>query len=362
MKKGSNASSDTLFSLSRRDVLRSMAATTLFTPMLIRPVAAQDRRIVVRTTGGDLTQSQNEHLIRPFMKETGIEVVSITSGPAPLNMIRGMVDTKTYSWDMAEISKTTALIFGDKYLDPLRLENDATIAMIPEHMRTPYYVPSYLYASLFGYREDRLAGKPAPRSWADFYDLSKVAGRRSLRRAALDTLESALLADGVPPAQLYPLDTERAFRKLDTVKKQIAVWWETGSQTTHLIATGEADLVATWNQRVTAAAASGTPARIVWNQGYYTTAGWGILKGTPKADLCREFIRYTSDPQRQAAWVQKPSVGPVQPRAFDYIPADVATRLPTYPENFRQLFPVDEAFWAQNRAALEEKFDAWLLS
>lgn len=195
-----------------------------------------------------------------------------------------------------------------------------------------------------------------------FYDLSKVAGRRSLRRAALDTLESALLADGVPPAQLYPLDTERAFRKLDTVKKQIAVWWETGSQTTHLIATGEADLVATWNQRVTAAAASGTPARIVWNQGYYTTAGWGILKGTPKADLCREFIRYTSDPQRQAAWVQKPSVGPVQPRAFDYIPADVATRLPTYPENFRQLFPVDEAFWAQNRAALEEKFDAWLLS
>lgn len=362
MENSCNAGSGKLFSMNRRDVLRTLAATTLCTPMLIRPATAQERRIVVRTTGGDLTQSQNEHLILPFTKETGIEVVSITSGPAPLNMIRGMVDTQTYSWDMAEISKTTALIFGDKYLEPLGLDNDPTVSMIPDHLRTPYYVPSYLYASVFGYREDRLSGDAAPKSWADFYDLAKVPGRRSLRRAALDTLESALLADGVDPAQLYPFDVDRALNKLNSLKKDIAVWWETGSQTTHLIATGEVDMVATWNQRISTATAGGTPAKIVWNQGYYTTAGWGILKGAPKADLCREFIRYTSDPQRQAAWVQKPSVGPVHPRAFDHIPADIASLLPTYPDNFRQMFPVNEAYWAENRAALEEKFDAWLLS
>lgn len=362
MKNSSNTESGKLFSMNRRDVLRSLAATTLCTPMLIRPSAAQDRRIVVRTTGGDLTQSQNEHLILPFIKETGIEVVSITSGPAPLNMIRGMVDTQTYSWDMAEISKTTALIFGDQYLEPLGLEADATISMIPDHLLTPYYVPTYLYASVFGYREDRLSGDAAPKSWADFYDLAKFPGRRSLRRAALDTLETALLADGVDPAELYPFDLDRAFKKLDTVKSDIAVWWESGSQTTHLLATGEVDAIATWNQRISTAIAGGTPAKIVWNQGYYTTAGWGVLKGTPKADLCREFIRFTLDPQRQAAWVQKPSVGPVNPGAFDYIPADVAPSLPTYPDNFNQMLSVNEAYWAENRAALEEKFDAWLLS
>ena len=31
---------------------------------------------------------------------------------------------------------------------------------------------------------------------------------------------------------------------------------------------------------------------------------WAILKGTPNADLCRKFIRFTCDPKRQAAFTK----------------------------------------------------------
>jgi putative spermidine/putrescine transport system substrate-binding protein len=41
-------------------------------------------------------------------------------------------------------------------------------------------------------------------------------------------LEIALLADGVAPDKLYPLDLDRAFKKLDTIKKN-TIWWATNA-------------------------------------------------------------------------------------------------------------------------------------
>ena len=40
----------------------------------------------------------------------------------------------------------------------------------------------------------------------------------------------ALLADGVAPSKLFPLDLDRAFHKLDQIKPNVAVWWKTGDQ------------------------------------------------------------------------------------------------------------------------------------
>ncbi len=42
-------------------------------------------------------------------------------------------------------------------------------------------------------------------------------------------MEIALMADGVPPDKLYPIDADRAFKKLDTIKKN-TIFWETNSQ------------------------------------------------------------------------------------------------------------------------------------
>jgi len=361
MKKQGYGSTDVKVQMSRRTLLKS-AAIAAAAPLLAGRAHASERRIVIRTSGGDLTQSYEEHVVRPFTEKTGIQVTQITSGPTPLNMIKGMVDTKSYSWDMAEISLLSSLALSDQYLEPLNIDNDPDIAAVPAHMRTALYIPMYLYASVFAYREDRLKGDGIPKNWAEFYDIKKFPARRSLRRAALDTFESALLADGVSGDALYPLDGDRALKKLDTVKNDIAIWWETGSQSTHLLASGEVDLIATWSQRVNTAIKGGTPAKIVWKDGYYATAGWGILKGAPKADMCREFIKFATNPERQAAFAVKPSVGPVHPKAFDYIPKEIMASLPTYPENFQQLIPVDAAFWGKNRSALEAKFDAWLLS
>jgi putative spermidine/putrescine transport system substrate-binding protein len=52
-----------------------------------------------------------------------------------------------------------------------------------------------------------------------------LPGARSLFNRSFTSLAFALLADGVPAAELYPTDIDRAFRKLDRIKPHIKVWW-----------------------------------------------------------------------------------------------------------------------------------------
>src|SRR5690606_19362858 len=115
--------------------------------------------------------------------------------------------------------------------------------------------------------------------WKDFWDVKRFPGLRAMSNSPINTLEQALLADGVPMNDLYPLDLDRAFKSLDRIKKHVAVWWTGGAQSAHVIQSGEVDMVASWNGRMQAVADGGAPINIVWAEGIYAMEGWGILKG-----------------------------------------------------------------------------------
>jgi putative spermidine/putrescine transport system substrate-binding protein len=51
----------------------------------------------------------------------------------------------------------------------------------------------------------------------------RFPGPRSLRNHPVDNLEFALLADGAAMDKLYPIDMDRAFRKLDEIRQHVAV-------------------------------------------------------------------------------------------------------------------------------------------
>jgi len=82
--------------------------------------------------------------------------------------------------------------------------------------------------------------------------VKKFPGRRALRNHPIATLEAALMADGVAPDKLYPLDVDRAFRKLEEIKPNVTVWWTSGAQSAQLLTTAEVDMVMAWNGRITA--------------------------------------------------------------------------------------------------------------
>ena len=89
--------------------------------------------------------------------------------------------------------------------------------------------------------------------------MKRFKGARALAAFPQGMLELALLADGVAPSKLYPLDVERALKKISAIKDDVAVWWTTGAQSAQVLKDGEVDMIAIWGSRMSAALESGAP-------------------------------------------------------------------------------------------------------
>jgi putative spermidine/putrescine transport system substrate-binding protein len=348
--------------LTRRTLLSAAGGLTLATigaPALIGRAQAAGQ-ITVADPGGPFGPAFRKAFYDPFEKATGNKVVNVAREAEPTAQFKAMVETKSYIWDVCTLTLSARSILDKQgLLEPIGFSHADVPQMMPTAVSSNW-MGTDVYSTVFAYRTDKM--KAAPASWADFYDVQKFPGRRSLRKNPIDTLEQALLADGVPLDKLYPLDVNRAFRKLDTIKQHIAVWWTGGAQTTQLLQSGEVDLISGWNARFQAAIDGGTPAKIVWKQGLYSIEGWGIPKGCPRADIARAFVKFCSNPERQAAFTEGLAYGPTNLDAYKTIPAKRAADLPTSPENLKQMTLADDDWWSANRAAVTERFNSWILS
>jgi putative spermidine/putrescine transport system substrate-binding protein len=346
--------------IKRRTVLVGATASALTVPKFFVNGARAAESIVVRDPGGPWTPAATEGYYKPFTKATGIEVVPVAAAHDPISQVKAMVDTKTYIWDAVNLSISVQdLLAQQGYLEEVDLNSPDVSELMPR-ASTKYWVGVDVYATVFGYREDKF--KSPPQSWKDLWNVVQFPGSRCLRKYPVDSFEIALLADGVPGDQLYPLDMERALNKLDGIKKDVAVWWTGGAQASQLLKTAEVDICATWNGRIQAAIDDGAPVKIVWDQGLYAIEGFAIPKGNPKADLARKFVKFCANGERQAEFAKHMSYGPTNPNAYKMISKERAELLPTAPSHLPQMIYQDHTYWGQNQEKAIERFDAWLLA
>lgn len=346
----------------RRKLLKSavgLASVAVAAPALIGRATAATQ-LTIADPGGPFGPAWRKAFYDPFEKETGNKVVNVAREAEPTAQFKAIVETKSYTWDVCTLTLSARdILTKQNLLEPIGFTHADVPTLMPEAI-SQYWMGTDVYSTVLAYRTDRM--KTAPESWADYWDIKKFPGRRSLRKNPIDSLEQALLADGVPLDKLYPLDVDRAFKKLDQIKPHVNVWWTGGAQSTQLLQSGEVDMITGWNARFQAAIDGGTPAKIVWNQGLYSIEGWAIPKGNPRADAAREFIRFCSDPARQAVYTEVLAYGPTNLDAYKTIPAERATALPTSPGNLKQMTVANEDWWSANRAAVTERFNSWLLS
>ncbi|WP_187395125.1 ABC transporter substrate-binding protein [Pigmentiphaga aceris] len=344
----------------RRRILQASAGAGAAL-MLPAGVHAQAKRLIVSDPGGPYTDAYRKAFYDPFFKETGTVVVNVARESQPVSLFTAMVQTKNYIWDatILTLSSDIPILESRGLLEPIGLKADEFPGIMPEAIR-PDWLGVDVYATTMAYRTDKF-GANGPKTWADFWDVQKFPGRRSLRRNALDTLEQALMADGVPADKLYPMDLDRAFKSLDKIKAHISVWWTSGAQSTQLIQSGEVDMISTWNGRSQSAIDGGAPVAINWNQGLYSIEGWGIPKGTPRADIAKQFVRFCGDAKRQAMFTDLLAYGPTNLKAYDSIAPARAALLPTAAPNIAGMVLPSPQWWNDNRTKATERFNAWLL-
>ena len=168
-----------------------------------------------------------------------------------------MVESGKVTWDVVDVEADFALRAGrEGLLEPLDFKQIAKRTIDPRFV-TIYGAGSFYFSFILGYNTKVLGN--APQDWAALFDTRAFPGKRALYKwPSPGVLEIALLADGVNPAQLYPLDLDRAFKKLDSIKGEIA-WWGSGDESQQLLSSGTAGLGMFWNGRVNALRDGGAP-------------------------------------------------------------------------------------------------------
>jgi putative spermidine/putrescine transport system substrate-binding protein len=319
------------------------------------------KQIVVSDPGGPYTDAYRKAFYDPFEKKTGIKVINVAREAQPAAQFRAIVETKNYIWDatILSLAQDVPACEAAGLLEPIGLKTSDFPGIMPDAI-TPNWLGVDVYSTVIAYRTDKF-GDNGPKSWADFWDVKRFPGRRALRRNPIDTLEQALLADGVPFDKMYPIDYDRAFRSLDQIKQNISVWWTSGAQSTQLIQSGEVDMIAIWNGRAQAAIDGGAKVKISWNQGLYSIEGWGIPKGTPRAEAAKKFLLFCADPKQQAAFTDNLAYGPTNLKAYEYIQPKRASILPTAPDNLKGMYLPNHQWWGKNRENAVERFNTWLL-
>ncbi|WP_411889545.1 ABC transporter substrate-binding protein [Yoonia sp. SDW83-1] len=329
-------------------------------------VSAQD--LTVTSFGGAYGAAQKEHMIDPFVAETGTNILFEDYGGGVAEM-KAQVEAGNIQWDVVDIEVIDLeRACAEGYLEVidqsvLPAGDDGAAAaddFIPEALANECGVGNIVWSIVFAYNN---ANGEGPQTIADFFDTENFPGKRGLRKRPQVNMEWALIADGVPMEEVYDvLSTEegqaRAFAKLDTIKDDI-VWYDSWSQAPVLLNDGGAQMVQSANGRIFAAIQDeGAPFTIVWDSHVYDLDVWAIMKGTPNMEKAMEFISFATRTVPLSG-MQDVAYGPTRRSAQALLPEAIKQDLPT--AHLDVGLKADGIFWADYGETLGEKFNEWLL-
>jgi len=202
-----------------------------------------------------------------------------------------------------------------------------------------------------------------PDTYAKFWDTKTYPGKRSLRSGAKMTMEIALLADGVPPADIYkvlatPAGQKRAFDKLDQIKSQI-VWWKSGTQPVQLVSSGDVTYAVGYTGRIVRANEGGAKYPLLWKTMLYSVDSWAVVKGSPNAREAMKMIDWITDAKPLLALADVYPVSPANKEAASNA-ALVQKNPGMLSAHVADGLFIDTEFWVQNGEDLEQKFNAWV--
>jgi putative spermidine/putrescine transport system substrate-binding protein len=339
---------------SRRTILRAGAAL-MAAPLFLRPrdASAADPLVMV-SWGGAYQDLIQKVFVTPFTEETKIPM-RLVSGP-DLAKAKAQVMTGNIEWDLFD--GTAAQITGGEnegLWEPVQAgEFDPADMVIPLRASS---APFLMFAGGIGYVPGR-AKDGHPKTFAELWDAKAFPGRRAFRTRISETLEVALIADGVDPKNLYPLDIERGFKSLDRIKPHVAKWIEQTPQTISLLQSNEIDYVYTYNGRVASAKKEGADIGFATEQTLILNQYLAVLKGSKRREGAMKFLSFILRPDRQAEYANAYYSIPVRKSAMSHVSADVKSAIPDL-ANPRNVI-MNDTWWATNFVALDRRFKEWL--
>jgi putative spermidine/putrescine transport system substrate-binding protein len=348
--------------LSRRAALAgSLAALSM--PFVWRRAHAA-RQVRMRTSGRNVEDVMRPVVWDPFTKETGIEVINI---PATSSKMLASIRAGQPEVDVAN-SSVEILILADRAGGLLPIDYDkfkfSNVADIDPIYRRSSTCAIYQYGTVMVYNTESFPRPElVPQSWADFWDLKKFPGKRTLpdMSSGRPALEFALLADGVGRDKLFPLDIDRSLKSLSRIRPEVVKFWNTSALANQMLIDKEAVLGGAWNGPLMTAIRKGAPLGLQWNDHMVSLQSLGITKGALDVEAARMLIDFSATPECQAGMAKGFGYGPINNKAFALLPPESLDWTVGSPKLRDKGFLQDEEWWTENTAEVSQRWSKWIL-
>jgi len=339
--------------------MKSAVMAALVGASLLGTSLASARDLMVVGNGGGFQDNARKHLFQGYEKATGTKVKDdVYNGE--MAKVYSMVKSGDVTYDVIMV-EGPELVRGceDGVFEKIDWSVVKKDKFIPGGTSTCGAGAVLSGITLF-YDSARI--KNGADTYAKLWDVKNYPGKRSLKYGPKMTLEIALIADGVAPADVYkvlatPAGQKRAFAKLDQIKPHV-VWWKSGTQPLQLVGSGEVAYAVGWTGRTVRANEGGAKYPLQWNTLLYMVDYWTVVKGSPNAKEGMKMIEWMTDTKPLLALSEDWPVSPANnelaanPRLREKNPGMLSGH------TGEGLF-VSSEFWVAHGEELEAKFSAW---
>ncbi|WGD37026.1 ABC transporter substrate-binding protein [Lysinibacter sp. HNR] len=322
----------------------------------VRQHALEGVDLTLASWGGIYQEGQVAAASKPFMEASGARMLD--DGPMEYAKIKAQVQSGNVTWDIVDTDAIWAATQcgEDGLLMPLNTSIVDT-SNIPEGLVGDCYVPAMQYGYVIMYNTEKYP--VAPTGWSDFFDTVKFPGKRAIagfEDVGPGVFEGALLADGVAAEELYPLDMDRVYNRLDTIKSSL-IYWKTGAESTQMMESGEADMALVWSGRGYEAVNNGAPYAPIWDESLVIMDALAVPRNARNPDAAFAYINYYLGAEQQAKLTELTSYSPVHTGAQPQLDALARSFLITNPEVAGVMVPTNATWWGKN---YDEQLTAWL--
>ncbi len=344
--------------ISRRNFIQgiTLLAGTSALGLTAGAAHAETKEMVYVNWGGDAIDAMAAAFGDSFEAETGIRILYDGSGPTE-GAIKAQGEGGSPTWDMVDCDPFSGQALGRQGLMRKIDWSIVDEGKIRPGFKWDYAASSYFYSYVIVY--DATKYDTPPTSMADFFDMEKFPGKRSMYKWGVGMWEAALLADGVAPEDLYPLDLERAHAKIAAFKDNVGAFWGGGAESQSLLLNGDVSMALIWSTRAMLLDKdSEGEIKMTWAQGIVAPGSNGVLENNPGgAEAAMQYIASTQAPEKQVVLFEMLGNGPANPAADALIPEDQQFYNPVDPKNFAQQIPLDMDWYEENYGAA---LDAYL--
>lgn len=321
--------------------------------------AVADGKLTFVAYGGDGQQTMIDRWQTPYTK-LHPEISFVNTSPTDVAQVKAQVESGSVQWDVIATAPAAAEQNCGTLFEPLDIPG-VNRADLVDGAIGRCYTGNFINATPFAYRTEAFPDpSKAPKKIADFFDTKKFPGQRGmLTNLQNGILEYPLLADGVAPKDLYPLDVDRSLAKLDTIRKQTTFAPNVGALQ-QAVASQQVDLFTLSDSRLVPLIEDGNDITIVWDVTVTSINAFAVPKGSPELKNTEQFLAWVLGPEASANISEAHGTAPINKTAKPQL-SEAAKRVEVYGAiNTGQTVLQDIDWYAQNFNQVTTKLTNWL--